>query len=108
MPLHPKRYTERGFNQSLELARLLSQRLGIPLDARHCRRIRTTPPQSRLTALQRRRNLRGAFHIKGAIQADHIAILDDIVTTGATVGALARALRQAGVKRIDIWCCARA
>lgn len=108
VPLHPKRYTERGFNQALELARPLSRHLGIPLDAHHCRRIRATPPQSQLTALQRRRNLRGAFQIEGDISAQHVAILDDIVTTGATVGELARALKRAGVKKVEVWCCARA
>lgn len=108
VPLHPKRYAERGFNQSLELARPLSRRLGVPLDSQHCRRVRFTPPQSQLSALQRRRNLRGAFQITGSIPADYVAILDDIVTTGATVGEMARALKGAGVKRVDVWCCARA
>lgn len=108
VPLHPKRYAERGYNQSLELARPLSKHLGIPLDTKHCRRVRPTAPQSQLTALQRRRNLRGAFQIEGKIPARHVAILDDIVTTGATVSELARALKRAGVERVDVWCCARA
>lgn len=108
VPLHPRRYFERGFNQALELARPLSEQLGIPLDTRHCHRIRATPPQTQLDALQRRRNLRGAFQIKGTLSANHVAILDDIVTTGTTVSELARVLKRAGIERIDIWCCARA
>lgn len=108
VPLHPRRYAERGYNQSLELARPLSKHLGIPLDTQHCRRIRATLPQTELDAGQRRRNLRGAFRVQGNLRASHVAIVDDIVTTGSTVGELARQLKRAGIARVDVWCYARA
>lgn len=108
VPLHPRRYAERGYNQSLELARHLSRQLAIPLNFRHCRRIRATLPQTTLDPIQRRRNLRGAFHVEPSWPASHVAIVDDIVTTGSTVGELAKALKRAGVVRVDVWCCARA
>lgn len=108
VPLHPQRYAERGFNQALELARPLARLLDIPLDTRSCRRIRATSAQTGSTAIQRRRNLRGAFRVVAAPTARHVALVDDVVTTGATVGELARALKRAGVARVDVWCCARA
>lgn len=107
VPLHPGRYAERGYNQSLELARHLSRQLAIPLDFQHCRRIRATLPQTTLDPIQRRRNLRGAFHVTAPWSIAHVAIVDDIVTTGSTVGELAKVLKRAGVARVDVWCCAR-
>jgi len=108
MPLHRNRYRERGHNQSLEIARTLSGRLRIPLDWHSCDRTQATQPQTKLTAKERRRNVTKAFAVVKPLKADHVAILDDVVTTGATANELAKALRNAGVKRIDIWACARA
>ncbi|WP_235726693.1 ComF family protein [Methylocaldum szegediense] len=108
VPLHPSRYRWRGFNQATEIARTVSYRLGIPLDLRSCRRIRPTAAQAELTAKQRRRNVRNAFAVETAIQHRHVAILDDVITTCATVGELAKVLYRAGVLRVDVWACARA
>lgn len=108
VPLHPQRYRERGFNQALELGRPLSKRLNIPLGTQYCRRIRATVPQSELSAALRRRNLRGAFCVVETPPVNHVVLLDDIVTTGATVSELTRVLKRAGIARVDVWCCARA
>ncbi|TAN52047.1 MAG: ComF family protein [Methylococcaceae bacterium] len=108
VPLHPQRYSERGFNQALELGRPLSRQLHIPLGTHYCRRIRATIPQTELNIELRRRNLRGAFQVTEKPPADHVALLDDIVTTGATAGELTRVLKRAGVARVDVWCCAKA
>jgi ComF family protein len=108
VPLHPARYRERGFNQSLEIARVMSRQTGIPLDYAACRRIRHTDAQARLNAEQRRRNIRRAFHVDPSLPYRHVAILDDVVTTAATVGELAKTLRRAGVTTVEVWACARA
>jgi len=107
VPLHPTRLRERGFNQSLELARPIARRLGLPLDIHGCQRLRNTLPQAELSARQRHGNLKGAFGVKEAV-AGHIAIIDDVMTTGSTVRELARTLRKAGARRVDVWVCARA
>lgn len=107
VPLHPARLRERGFNQAAELARPLGRTLNRPVRTDLVRRIRPTRIQSRLDARERRRNVRGAFSIQ-APPPRHVAILDDVVTTGSTVAELARTLRKAGVERIDVWSLARA
>lgn len=111
VPLHPRRQRERGFNQSLEIARPLSACLKVPIAPRLARRTRPTVAQSSLQgADSRRRNVRGAFcaEIRTARSVAHIAIVDDVVTTGATATALALALKSAGVTRIELWSIARA
>lgn len=108
VPLHPARYRARGYNQATEIARVVASRLGIPLDLRTCVRDRATRPQAELPAQKRRGNLKGAFRVLRTPQADHVAILDDIVTTGTTVNELAKCLCDAGVKRVDVWAVARA
>lgn len=108
VPLHTSRYRERGYNQSLEIARTLSSRIAVPVDYRSCIRTHATQPQTELTAKERRRNMKRAFTLAKPVNASHVAILDDVATTGATVNELAKALRKAGVKRIDVWVCARA
>lgn len=107
VPLHRSRYRERGYNQSLEVARTVSNRLHLPLDYHSCIRTHATQAQTELTAKERRRNLKNAFAIAKPMPLEHVAILDDVVTTGATVNELAKVLRKAGVKRIDVWACAR-
>jgi predicted amidophosphoribosyltransferase len=82
--------------------------LGIPIDWKICRRVRNTPPQAGLSAPERRRNLRAAFSVDGSIPYRHVALVDDIITTGQTVAELARALHKAGVERVDVWAFARA
>lgn len=106
VPLHPRRQRERGFNQAIEIARPLARRLGCTLDLDTCVRTRATPPQTRLSARQRRRNLRGAFTLTRA-PARHIVLLDDVMTTGSTLNELATLLRRGGAERIDVWVCAR-
>jgi ComF family protein len=108
VPLHNSRYRQRGYNQSLEIARTLERRLGLPLDFRSCIRTHATQAQTELAAKDRRRNMKKAFAITRPLTVGHVAILDDVVTTGATVNELAKVLRKAGVKRIDVWACARA
>ncbi len=108
VPLHPTRFQQRGFNQAIEIARPISKNLGIPIAPKLCVRSRETPAQSGLSARQRAINIKHAFEIGQAVEVDHVAILDDVVTTGATVTELSRVLRNAGIKKIEIWACARA
>jgi ComF family protein len=107
VPLHPARYRERGFNQSEEIARHVAAELGVALDSRLCRRARATADQTRLAARERRQNLRGAFALELAPRARHIAILDDVLTTGSTANELARTLLRGGVKQVSVWAVAR-
>lgn len=105
MPLHRARLRRRGYDQALELARPLARGLGLPLcDGLH--RVRATAPQSELDARARRRNLRHAFAVQAPLPP-HVALVDDVMTTGATLHAAAQALRRAGVGRIDAWVVAR-
>ncbi len=108
VPLHKARYHERGFNQALEIARTVSKSLGIPVDYASCGRHKDTPHQTGLSAKKRRQNLRRAFSVQNSIQAQHIAIIDDVMTTGSTANALATELKKAGASRVDVWVCARA
>jgi ComF family protein len=109
LPLHPTRLRERGFNQSLLLARRISRHLGIPLLAHTCERIRNTPPQSSLPWKERDKNMRKAFSCKSGadVRGKHVAIVDDVMTTGASIGELARALKQAGANEVSAWVVAR-
>ena len=108
VPLHNKRIRQRGFNQAIELARPLAKHLGIPLLIDAVERRVDTPSQTGLGKLQRRANLRRAFRICRELPYQHIAIVDDVITTGQTVTALATCLNKAGIKRIDCWSVARA
>ncbi len=108
VPLHSARLRARGFNQALGLARPVSQRLRLHLDNQACLRRKNTAVQSKLDARERRRNLHDAFEVRISLQGVHVGILDDVVTTGATVGALSQALRAAGTARITVWSLARA
>lgn len=107
VPLHPRRQRERGFNQALEIARPLARRLGCRVDIATCVRARATPPQTQLSAAQRRHNLHDAFRLARPLADRHIAVLDDVMTTGSTLNTLAGLLRRAGAERIDVWVCAR-
>lgn len=109
VPLHRSRLRERGFNQALEIAQPISRTLGISLRTDLIARTRATSAQSDLDAVARRRNLRGAFDTANeAMFPSHIALVDDVMTTGTTVRECARVLRKAGVVRIDVWAIARA
>ena len=108
VPLHPARLRERGFNQATQLARRLGRELDIPVSCRLCRRIRHTQPQSLLPVRKRRKNLRNAFSVRGELPAAHVAIVDDVMTSGHTAGELARVLKQAGAGYVEVWVIARA
>ncbi len=107
VPLHVARTRERGFNQALELARDLSRQLKINLDFKSCQRLQQTKAQSGLDAAQRIANLRNAFSLKNPLTARHVAIVDDVMTTGSTVNALARVLKASGVECVEVWAAAR-
>ncbi len=109
VPLHQDRLRERGYNQALELARPLAKSLAIPLDINALIRVRSTSAQTGLDAKARRRNLHDAFAINAnAPLRAHVAILDDVMTTGTTLRECARVLLRTGVKRVDVWALARA
>lgn len=106
VPLHPKRLRQRGFNQAIELARPFAKHFHTTLEKHHCMRMRHTPAQSSIPAKQRQQNLKKAFAYRGPIP-QHVAIVDDVITTGHTVNELSQLLRQAGCQQIDIWAIAR-
>ena len=108
VPLHCARQRERGFNQSCEIARHVAEQLDIALDESLCIRARATLDQARLTARERRSNVRGAFALARRPRGAHVAILDDVLTTGSTLNELARILKRGGVKRVSAWAVARA
>lgn len=102
VPLHRRRQRWRQFNQSHEIARPLGKRLGLPV---HCilRRIRPTVTQTRLSRAQRRKNLRGAFAVKGRVEAKGgVVLVDDVFTTGSTANECARVLRAAGFQKVIV------
>lgn len=108
VPLHHARLRERGFNQSTELARRLGQALDIRVDYRLCKRTRSTHPQSLLPRAERGKNMRGAFKTRRTPAPAHIAIVDDVMTTGHTGCELARTLKRAGAEQVEVWVVARA
>jgi ComF family protein len=109
VPLHRSRLRRRGYNQALELARPLASKLGVPLSHDALLRRRSTTAQTELDAVARRRNVHGAFALReGVTLPAHVAILDDVMTTGATLAECVRVLRRAGVQQVDVWALARA
>lgn len=108
VPLHPRRYRQRGFNQTYEIAKIISAQLNIPIDITSSQRVKNTPHQISLNAKERHKNIEGAFQIINPLNVSHVAILDDVLTTGATANELAKVLKSAGISRVDIWVCARA
>jgi len=108
VPLHSNRYKQRGFNQTHEIAKTIAKELNLAIDISCCQRIKNTPHQISLTAKQRRKNIKNAFQVTKLPKVNHIAILDDVMTTGATANELARLLKSAGINRVDVWLCARA
>ena len=108
VPLHRSGLRRRGYDQALELARPLCRALDLPLRDDLLQRVRTTRAQSELGAAARRRNVRGAFAVRpGRVVPRHVVLVDDVMTTGATLEAAAHALRRAGVARVEAWVCAR-
>jgi ComF family protein len=107
VPLAPRRYRQRGYNQAIELALSIRRVTGVAVRSDVATRQRETAEQAGLDRKARRRNVTGAFAAVVPLQARHIAILDDVVTTGSTVRELADVLRQAGAARIEVWAIAR-
>ncbi len=102
VPLHQKRLRERGFNQSLILARYVAKKLDSQLDFLSLRRVRYTLPQTGLGKEQRRKNVRGAFQIRNAeaVKGKLVLLIDDVATTGNTLNECARVLRKAGCENV--------
>jgi len=107
VPLHPKRMRGRGYNQAAEIARAAAQELGVPVDANCCIRTGSLRPQEGLDKVERRRNVRGAFVAPHRLTTRHVAMLDDVVTTGSTAAEVARVLLKAGAERVDLWAVSR-
>ena len=109
VPLADKRQRQRGFNQAGLLAEWLSASLQLPLQSHWLQRVIDTPAQQQLDAATRKRNLRKAFALAPgrALSGLHMALVDDVLTTGATAESLARLLKKAGAARVDVYCLAR-
>jgi len=107
MPLHAKRLAERGFNQALEIARGLARYRGTPIEPRGVLRVKNTPPQTELPYEDRAKNVRGAFLCELDLSGASVAVLDDVMTTGATLNELARVLKRAGARRVENFVIAR-
>ncbi len=107
VPLHWRRRIFRGFNQAEEIARPVARQLGVPL-VRNVVRRKATAFQSGLSARQRARNLRGVFAIRGSMCWEHVLIIDDVITTGATIRSVADTVRRAGVDKVSALALARA
>jgi len=107
VPLHRNRLLGRGYNQALEIARTLSYLLDLPVDTHALCRIRDTDSQSGLSASQRQKNIRNAFVYQPAKPWSHVAVVDDIITTGSTAGEITKILLRGGVRCVEIWGLAR-
>jgi ComF family protein len=113
VPLHGARLRERGFNQAAAIARYAGRMLGIPCAPRAMKRVRDTPSQTSMSMEERHRNVRGAFAVSGArarrrlLEAGHVAVVDDVMTTGSTLAEMKCALLAAGVRQVDLWAVAR-
>lgn len=107
VPLSIERQRERGYNQSAEIARLVAARTGIPLLRAAVRRVRAAPPQAVLPWTARERNVRGAFACDVDLAGLQVAVIDDVMTTGATLSELAKTLRNAGASGVENWVVAR-
>lgn len=111
MPLAPRRLAERGYNQAWELARRLGRALDVPARADVLERVLETPAQAELGRAQRQRNLRAAFMVapgrRSWLKDRHVTLVDDVMTTGASVREAAGCLLRAGAARVDVWVLAR-
>ncbi len=107
MPLHPIRLRERGFNQAMEISRYISKHMGIMILPDSCSRIKHTLPQTGLPWKDRQKNIHKAFSCKIDLSGKHVAVVDDVMTTGATLNELAKTLHQQGAAEISNWVVAR-
>lgn len=108
LPLHPARLAERGFNQSMEIARPLARALKLPLELDGCTRSRDTAPQASLPWKERRKNIRHAFDCRIDLTGKSVIVVDDVMTSGATLDEFARTLKAHGATRVSNWVAARA
>lgn len=108
MPLHPQRLAERGYNQAQLIAQVVSSALMLPLASLLAQRAVNTLPQAGLALSGRRKNVRNAFSCAADLRDKHIAILDDVMASGATVNELAKCMRAAGAREVSVWVAARA
>jgi len=103
VPMHRSRLRERGYNQALEIAHAVSARLDLLLETNLLSRVRSTVPQIDLDPESRARNVRGAFVLHNAGTYEHVAIVDDVFTTGATAFELAKLLKSSGIRKVELW-----
>jgi ComF family protein len=108
VPLHADRIKQRGFNQSIEIAKPIEKQLNIPIDYHSCLRTKNTFAQATLSATRRLQNTQHAFKLIKPIPYKHIAVIDDVITTSNTIKAFCQTLKQGKVEQIDVWSCARA
>jgi ComF family protein len=107
IPLHSHRLKERGYNQSLELARPISKKLGVSIEYKSCQRVIATQPQTSLTAEQRKKNIHNAFQIATEFNTNHVAVIDDVITTSSTMTEFCNTLKKHNIAKIDVWCIAK-
>lgn len=107
VPLHKNRLRERGYNQSLEIARLLGKQFSIPIDIQSLQRHRDTKHQSELNYTDRRKNIKSAFTLTKPLNIKRVALIDDVITTGETVAEISQLLKRGGVQQVDVWALAR-
>jgi ComF family protein len=108
VPLAHRRFCERGYNQAIVLAEHINRELALPLRTDLLVRVRETLEQAGLDQRERRKNILRAFETTGSLPAAHVAIIDDVVTTGSTANEIARVLKRAGAERVEVWAMARA
>src|SRR3990167_7332145 len=104
VPLHYQRLKKRGFNQALEIAKPVGKYFGIPVDVSACVKVKNTEAQSSLSAKKRQNNIKNAFILTRTIKENHVAILDDVMTTGNTVSEISVLMKNSGAKSINILC----
>ncbi len=107
MPMHPARIKERGFNQAHEIAKVLTKNHAEKLDYKSVIRQKLTPPQASLPLKERVKNIKGAFKVEAHLTGKRIAIVDDVMTTGASLNELAKMLKRAGASHVECWVVAR-
>lgn len=109
VPLHIQRLKERGFNQAYVLAQIIGRKLNIPVVWNAVKKTKQTRAQSSLSLEERGLNLQSVFEVNSdfSVHFNHVAIIDDVMTTGQTVSSLTRALKVSGIRRVEVWCCCR-
>ncbi len=107
MPLHSTRLKERGFNQSVEIARHISSTMNLPMSLNTLTKTRDTAPQAGLPWDERRKNIKGAYQCKDSLFNQHIVLIDDVMTTGASLNEAALVIKKCGASKISVWVVAR-